>query len=124
MKLRIRGNSVRMRLTRSEVDTFGTAGKVEETVDFGDGKPVFTYALEASDAAGVSAEFIGGTIRVFVPREAARNWVESEQVGVESAETSPLRVLVEKDFACLQERPGETNEDAFPNPEPANCHAA
>ena len=124
MKLRIRGNSVRLRLTRGEVDTFGSAGKVEEFVDFGDGKPKFIYALEASDGAEVSAEFTGSTIRVFVPRGQARTWVESEQVGVESAEASTLRVLVEKDFACLQERPGETNEDAFPNPEPANCHAA
>lgn len=106
------------------MDIFSTAGKVEETVDFGDGGSKFTYALEASDVPNVSAEFSGGTIRVFVPQEQARNWVGSEQVGVESVEGSRLRVLVEKDFACLQERPGETNEDAFPNPEPANCHAA
>ena len=27
-----------------------------------------------------------------------------------------LRVLVEKDFACLTVREGEDDEDAFPNP--------
>ena len=124
MKLRIRGNSIRLRLTKSEVDSFSTGGRVEETVDFGDGTAKFGYALEAVDARDLSAEFAGGTIRVLVPRDRAQGWVNSEQVGIESDEDSPLRILIEKDFACLQVRPGEPDDDAFPNPEPGNCHAA
>lgn len=124
MKLRIRGNSIRLRLTRSEVDDFGANGKVEETVDFGSGETKFKYVLEAADTQNVSAEFAGDTIRVLVPNDRARDWVSSEQVGIESAEGSSLRVLVEKDFACLQERAGESDDDAFPNPEPDKCHAA
>ena len=124
MKLRIRGNSIRLRLTKSEVDSFSTGGRVEETVDFGDGTAKFGYALEAADTPNVSAEFVGDTIRVLVPKDRACDWVRSEQVGIESGEDSPLSILIEKDFACLQVRPGEPDDDAFPNPEPGNCHAA
>src|SRR5215207_5300680 len=114
MKLRIRGNSVRLRLTRSEVDRFAAEGRFEESVDFGPGKPKLNYALESViGAAEAFAEFANNTIRIFVPEEEVRVWLNSEQVGIESRQESGLRVLVEKDFACLQARPGESEDDAF-----------
>ena len=33
----------------------------------------------------------------------------------------PLRILVEKDFACLVEREGEDDSDAFPHPDGGAC---
>jgi hypothetical protein len=125
MKLRIRGNSIRLRLTRSEVDRFAEDGRVEESVDFGPGKPKFGYALRSAPAAAEPyAGFTDNTITIFVPEAEARDWVGSERVGIESAEESGVRVLVEKDFACLQVRAGESEDDAFPNPDPAGCIAA
>ena len=111
MKLRIRGNSIRLRLTRSEVEEFGRTGKVEEKVDFGPGMRKLKYALE---------ECQDDRIRVSVPAEQAREWVRSESVGFESS-GGGLRILVEKDFSCLNERPGETEEDTFPNPKAASA---
>jgi len=35
MKLRIRGNSLRLRLLRGEVQQFGETGRVTETIQFG-----------------------------------------------------------------------------------------
>jgi hypothetical protein len=124
MKLRIRGNSIRLRLTRSEVETFGAIGKVEESVDFGPKKSAFGYALETRDLPGVEASFSGNALRIYVPQGIAQEWVNSELVGIESAEGSGPRILVEKDFACMQERPGENDNDAYPNPAPANCKTA
>ena len=115
MKLRIRGNSIRLRLTRSEVAQFADAGVVEETLDFGPGKPQFKYSLVSSnDAPELSAEFGGGVIRVTVPSDRVRAWADSERVGIESA--NGLRLLIEKDFACMSERDGEDEADAYPNP--------
>ena len=124
MKLRIRGNSIRLRLTRSEVDRFAADGRVEESVHFGMGKPDFRYVLESlpGTATGAYAEFTNNTILVFVPEEQAGIWVATDQVGIESSEGSVPRVLIEKDFACLKERPGETEDDAFPNPDPDDCN--
>jgi hypothetical protein len=115
MKLRIRGNSIRLRLTKSDVETFAADGRVEDSIDFGDGKAKFTYALENSDRAQSFAEFDGATITVFVPRGAAREWIGSDQVGIEADPTSGPRILIEMDFACLHERPGEPDDDAFAN---------
>ena len=64
MKLRIRDNSVRLRLTRSEVDAMRTNGHVAAATSFPGGAR-FEYALQSSDQAEVlSAEFAGGRLLV------------------------------------------------------------
>ena len=45
MKLRLQGNSVRLRLTRSEVERLRETGLVEESVDFGAGAAL-AYRLQ------------------------------------------------------------------------------
>lgn len=116
MKLRLRGNSIRLRLTQSEVARFGREGKVEETVRFNESERDLLYTLEIGAESDLFAKFADGAIRVFIPEKQALEWVDSQQVGVETPVGSSLRVLVEKDFACSEVRPGENEEDAFPNP--------
>jgi uncharacterized protein DUF7009 len=115
MKLRVQGNSIRLRLSQREVALFGEAGRVEDRVEFGAGNAL-VYALERSDDAATQAEFHGGVIRVLLPQAVAREWVSSDQVGVEGAQ-GRLSIVVEKDFKCLH-RPGGLvdDEDGFPNP--------
>jgi len=122
MKLRIRGNSLRLRLTRSEVDRFKTQGRVDDAISFGpNDEERLAYSLVAWESAhAVSARFHQNTITVIVPTSIAQQWTGSEDVGF-SAEQSvpgsePLSLLVEKDFQCLHERPGEDESDAYPNP--------
>ena len=68
----------------------------------------------------MSVDFENSRLRVLVPEKAAREWIESDQTGLEAApkvdDSKCLRILIEKDFACLKERPGEDDRDAFPNP--------
>jgi hypothetical protein len=122
MKLRLRGNSVRLRLTRSEIERFAETGKVEETVEFGIDPPQkFSYALEASEnAASVSADFENSHLRVLIPRTEAEQWTGTNQTGIEAeqltGENRRLRILIEKDFACLEPRAGEDDADTFPHP--------
>ncbi len=118
MKLRMRGSSVRLRLTRQEVGAIGRGEVVEEVTDFAPGERL-VYALECGGDA-VTARFHEGRLTVQIPAATARAWSESEQVGIAAeqpvADGVVLRVLVEKDFACLTVREGEDDEDAFPNP--------
>ena len=121
MKLRLRGNSVRLRLSRSDVEELDRTGRVEESVEFGPGQSEFVYALEAApDAGEITATYKEGRISVRVPAEQARQWIGSEAVGIESGGEG-LRVLIERDYSCLTERPGEDDGDAFPNPAGRNC---
>jgi hypothetical protein len=122
MKLRIRGNTLRLRLARGEVNQLAETGEVREAVAFGSGATDrLGYAIVASgDAAVTSARLSGGSVEVIVPRALAREWAANETVGFEAEQPVggglSLHILVEKDFACLTPRKGEDDTDAFPNP--------
>jgi len=121
MKLRIRGNSIRLRLTQSEVDKLSSTGKVKESVEFGGASPGFSYQLStAVGEAKTRATFEDHCLSVSIPASEAENWIRSEQVGIEEMQpidgNTFLRILVEKDFACLTEREGDDDIDTFPNP--------
>jgi len=59
-------------------------------------------------------------IAVLLPREEAKSWAATDQVGIYATiDVGPhgrLDVIVEKDFACLDLSDSE-NADTFPNPE-------
>jgi hypothetical protein len=119
MKLRLQGNSVRLRLTRSEVERLRDTGIVEESVNFCGGE-VLVYRLHSRTEPGpVQAGFRQGTLTVSVPMDAAQAWAASKEVGV-YAQSGALAISIEKDFRCLT-RPREGQElDAYPHPgEPA-----
>lgn len=113
MKLRIKGNSIRFRLTKSEVEHFATKGIIQDAIHFSPQN--FSYALEKSSAPNLSATFGNGKINVFVPIEIADQWVNSEQVSLEGND-GDLRILIEKDFVCLNPRKDEDENDNFPHP--------
>lgn len=120
MKLRIRGNTLRLRLTRSEVDRIGQGDVVEEVTAFPDGSE-FCYRLVPghSEEAMQSSNDAGHTITIEVPRGRAATWAESDEVGFTGDapfQVGPLSVLIEKDFSCLAPREGDEELDTFPNP--------
>lgn len=116
MKLRIRGNSIRLRLTQGEVDRLICDGGVGESVDLG--APRFSYSLKLEDRDSVGADFEGGEITVRIPADQAENWASSERVGIEGTQ-GEVAILIEKDFACLNPGRGEDESNMFPNP--AQC---
>ena len=118
--MRARGNSIRLRLTQSEVEQFSETGLVEEDIEFG-GERKLIYALESSpEAETVKADFKDNRIVVIIPQNQAKRWANSNEVGIEVEQNiggdRTLRLLIEKDFACLEIREGEEDADAFPHP--------
>jgi hypothetical protein len=113
MKLRLHAGSLRLRLSQSEVALLGQRGKVEDSIEFAPGSELL-YAIETSTAPSVTATFDRANIRVVVPDSVAKQWMESDQTGIE-ASTGCLKLLIEKDFQCLHREP-EPGEDSFPNP--------
>ena len=120
MKIRVLGNSIRLRLTQSEVKQFEVSQLIAETVDFPGGNR-FQYQINQSEKRELEASFEGGIIQVDVPKPLASQWIKTDQVGIEKQLTlesgAHLSILIEKDFQCLNPRPGEDERDAFPNPE-------
>lgn len=113
MKLRFQANTLRLRLSQSEVARLAETGCVEDTVTFAPGQTL-SYVIESGPVVAVGATFEGNRIRVALPAAVAKSWIESDHTGVEG-ESATLRVLIEKDFQCLH-RASEEDADAFPNP--------
>lgn len=120
MKLRIRDNSVRVRLTRGEVNTLRDTGLVSSRTGFPGGRE-FQYVVESSPASVKPGAFLSeGVVTVRLPETTVIAWAGSEQVSIEGEllldEGDKLAILVEKDFACLAPREGEDESDMFPHP--------
>ena len=132
MKLRIKGNSIRLRLGRSEVQRLAIDGTVEESTAFGPSDDQrLVYALRASpDEPGVSASLADGRIVIRVPANVIHQWVTTDQVSIHgiqrTGEDGELRILIEKDFECIEASSDGSQEDAFPRPHPfeEHCHAS
>ncbi len=127
MKLRILNNSIRMRLSRPEVDQAAAAGIVRGVLQF-PGGATFDYALESSPASvDCSASFANGALTVRLPQADVQSWAESETVSIIGEQWlddgSKLGILIEKDFACLAPRDTEDDFDKFPHPQAGeeNC---
>lgn len=122
MKLRVKHNSIRLRLTQGEVARFGETGRVEEAIEFGaQPQQRLIYSIEKNaDSRELSAVFEDRKITVFVPPAKAETWLNSDDSGIEGeqhmSDGKALRILIEKDFACLKPRHSEDERDAFPNP--------
>lgn len=117
MKLRLLGNAIRLRLTRSEVQAAGTGETVVETTSFPGGE-VFEFSLSpTASAIGVTASFDGRRLTVAAPPDWLTDWAASDRVALADAdEGDGPRILVEKDFACLSPRPGDDDADTFAHP--------
>ena len=124
MKLRIKGDSLRLRISPSEMTRLLQSGRVEETVRFGpqhDAK--LTYALLTTEedggyAATMTLRYQPQELAVVLAAAKARAWADGSQVGIYAEVNNgagKLDLAVEKDFACLDKSSME-NQDTFPNP--------
>ncbi len=120
MKLRIRDNSIRLRLTRGEVEALARDGRVASTVAFPGGARLEYAVQSAPGTQAPGADYAGGAVRVTVPADEVRAWAGSERVSIAGEQplggAAALSILVEKDFACLAPRAGEDESDMFPQP--------
>lgn len=121
MKLRIRGNSIRIRLTQSEVEELKNQKTIREEVELPDGHSLI---YELKETYRFFASFTGNNLCIEIPLAQANDWYETEDLSIdhfiENPQGKKLRLLIEKDLQCLTDRPHEDESDAFPNPN-KNC---
>lgn len=126
MKLRIRGSSIRLRLTKSEVGQIEAGKDVSDSLCFGGGVEL-KYSLRPLDGAhAIEACFTSGHLDVSIPKIRASQWAAAKDaVSLEHLQSNGhedgLFLLIEKDFACLKPRDfGEDETDLFINPNEAH----
>src|ERR1700730_1588414 len=121
MKLRIKGNSLRVRVTRSELMKLIDTGHIEERIYVSSNEQSrLTYALEHEFGLNSpTIRYQSPEVVIVLPKKEAATWAESNQVGIyASVDLGPhgtLDLIVEKDFACLDLSDAD-NLDTFPNP--------
>jgi hypothetical protein len=118
MKLRIRGNMVRIRLTQSEVARLAAGSRVEQTTTFSAISKLVS-SVETSGATQAAVKFDGADLAVILPADRVCHWAASDDVSIDETQAvgagQSLRLLIEKDFECMHSR-AEMDTDAFPNP--------
>jgi hypothetical protein len=120
MKLRIQGNSLRLRITPSEMIQLMEKGRIEETIHFGaDDNARLTYSLEhAEQVPSIVVRYGTQGIAVVIALRDALHWTSTQDVGLYGevpTSNGILSLAIEKDFACLDKSDGE-NADRFKNP--------
>lgn len=114
MKLRLEQNSIRLRVRRSELALLQQQGMVQTSVTFPES--VLHYVLRVHEAGDFSVLHDERTITVSLPAHDARQWIESDAVGLyytaDTGKGIQLQVSVEKDFACTT-RANEDKADLF-----------
>ncbi len=119
MKVRIKGNFIRYRLSKSEVELLSTVGVIREETHFPNNQ-LFSYSLQSKEGIeNLASEFKNGHITIYIPKELSDVWVNNNKVGyrntVKVDDNNILVLLIEKDFQCLDETL-EDQSDNYPNP--------
>jgi hypothetical protein len=104
MKLRIDHQSIRLRLSKTDLEILPAKGFVAETLHLPQGS--LTFKLLITNNLNVfSVFFFNETITVEIPAHQANNWMQTDEIGL--YETLPLthiglslKLLIEKDFPC------------------------
>ena len=122
MKLRIKGASVRLRLTQTEVKTFEETGVWSDETPLPGGRLKYTLLRSESDSdmsASWVSDPIGACLTVVIPEPMATEWKAPNAISMRGSVDVPdgpvTTLLVEKDFACL-DNTEEDQSDNFPNP--------
>lgn len=118
MKIRIKGNTIRLRLSKSEVAFFEKEKQISEETNFGNSS--FTYQLITDvNADSIKASLQNNCISVHIPAEDSLKWTSSNLVGLSKemnvGNDKKLFILIEKDFKCLDETI-EDQSDNYDNP--------
>jgi hypothetical protein len=117
MKIRIKGNSIRLRLTKSEVAALSKDDSVIETIDFGNSQ--LHYSVTTGNNDHPNAIYGQNRITIILPKSFTSTWHGSEDVGIQHIQKnvngSELLLLIEKDFVCL-DRTFEDQSDNYENP--------
>lgn len=119
MKLRIKRNSIRIRLSKTEVQELASGSLLEDSVSFSYSR--FGYSVKpVSNSDLLYASYEEGIITLYVPQSLLKDWPTNTVIGFETSmpveRSGNLHLLLEKDFKCL-DTTIEDQSDYYDNPD-------
>ena len=122
MKIRIKGNSVRLRLTKTEVENLSNKGSFSEKITFPNNTLKYTICAKEG-IEHMNASYEENTISILIPKKDCLDWPTNSKIGFQHTiklnKDLGLSILVEKDFVCMDETV-EDQTDNYPNPKANN----
>lgn len=119
MKIRIKDASIRLRLSMDDMQALAQEGRVVATCPVAPAS-VWEYALVASETGDTRAVLSKQGMEISIPATAAAEIADLSTVGhsflIDNGTSAGLSLLVERDFKCLVDRPGEEESKLYPNP--------
>ncbi len=121
MKIRIKDNSIRFRLSATDLKMLKKKGKVVCKCTFGTSQ-IFKYSVVSKKKG--NSEFLcvdlkKNHIKIELAASDVKDWIKSDLEGfdaeMDNGTKDGLYVLIEKDWQCLKPR-DEDESDLFPNP--------
>ncbi|MDA9820217.1 hypothetical protein N9C06_04790 [Salibacteraceae bacterium] len=117
MKLRILDNSIRLRLSKSEVDLLDEKGELSADTPLPSSN--FKYSLECVESS-FQIQHSSEGLKIQVPKDIVSSWANSNRVGFrhtfELEDGSKTSLLVEKDFKCLTDASESDQSDFYEHP--------
>tara|TARA_R110002051_G_scaffold153510_4_gene225913 strand:- start:33206 stop:33571 length:366 start_codon:yes stop_codon:yes gene_type:complete len=118
MKIRIKGDSIRFRLTQTEVKTLSQNGEIFDSTNFGTVK--FYYGVILSkNIENLKVSFENNTVILEMPELNGKDWFTNDIITydhtVSTTDDNNIYLLLEKDFTCL-DNTIEDQSDNYPNP--------
>lgn len=117
MRLIIRGNSIRLRVSKTDLAKLVDTGKIEDVVRFSSEQSL-RYGIEVRATGAVTAQFDQVSIIVAVPKSRLDLWRRPDEVSVEGSQPigggKVLQIVLEKDEARLNRRNGGNGGSGSP----------
>ena len=117
MKLRLKGNTIRLRLSKTEVDILASEGSVQEETLIGN--TTFMYRLKKENTVELKAQLQNHELTVSIPHGFANDWPHNTVVGIDNKQVDgsmpSLYIVIEKDFKCI-DNTEEDQADNYDNP--------
>jgi hypothetical protein len=118
MKLRIKGNTIRLRLSKKEVEQLCSEGIIREQTNFADASFVYSIQREINTDT-IKATYKQNELVVYIPSALIKGWETNTIISFDNRSVDgsmpELLVLVEKDFKCI-DNSTEDQTDNYENP--------
>ena len=111
MKLRIHDNTLRIRLTQSEVARLAAGNPVEQITEFAPTSFLITLVKPSSQVRSTTATFQDNQLSVLLPLDAVTRWAHSDQVGIEASQTIGSALRCRRQHRCVSQSPIGLNPD-------------
>lgn len=119
MKLRLKGNSVRLRLSQTDVEDLAVKGFIKEKINFSKDLALSYHLVAKSGTEKPVISYAENTITVFISQHFTNDWPGNNVVNTSALHTTEdgteIFILIEKDFKCLDDTE-EDQSDNFANP--------